>query len=39
LESLARKRFISLGGEKLVEHGSESDSTEGEHNQEQPAEV
>jgi hypothetical protein len=34
LESLAMARFISLGGEALVEHGSESDGAEAE-----PAEV
>jgi GIY-YIG catalytic domain len=37
LESLAKKRFDSLGGKALVEHGSESDGAEDEHNQEQPA--
>jgi hypothetical protein len=36
---LARKRFLSLGGEKLVEHGSETDSAEDEHNQDEPAEA
>jgi hypothetical protein len=39
LELLARKRFLSLGGEKLVEHGSETDSAEDEHNQDEPAEA
>jgi hypothetical protein len=39
LESLAKERFLSLGGEALVEHGSESNGGESEHNQEQPAEV
>jgi hypothetical protein len=32
LGSLAKERFISLGGEALVEHGSESDGVESEHN-------
>jgi hypothetical protein len=39
LESLAEKRFRSLGGKALVEHGSESDDAESEHNQEPSAEV
>jgi hypothetical protein len=37
LESLAKNRFLSLGGQALVEHGSESDGAEIEHNEEEPA--
>jgi hypothetical protein len=39
LESLAKERFLSLGGQALVEHGSEGDGAEIEHNEEAPAET
>jgi hypothetical protein len=39
LQSLAKERFISLGGEALVERGSESDGVESEHNPEEPTDV
>jgi hypothetical protein len=39
LESLAKERFLSLGGEALVEHGSESDDAESQHNHEEPSDA
>lgn len=39
LELLAKERFLSLGGEALVEHGSESEDDDIQHDEDGPAET